>query len=415
MRRALAAAVWLLSLGGAAPSEAWRDDGPSGSEVPSSSVSPRRLAVSPVSTPLRLLYCITAYDRKQHVHLLQLFLSAVSMCEGGLQVEMILYTSDSNPYTTLQEAELRHIVQTCSGYSGGSIALEIRMCPAELKFEVTMLHRQDMLSRLDDFDVFVYAEDDVHVELRHVMAYYAASRKLEAVENGNKYVLGWQRFEKTGIGMGAEQVTWENNVDSWHAVEVGGELYLTMVNPHAGAWIAARDELKAMHAECAILRVTKTAGSFTRVRAGGWNMYLNCRRRKILPARHFAAFLVHHLPDKNWWTRSGCATTVPHLLAHMTDLVKRFDAGDRSMVCGDWWQDNFCRNELKVVRSAERKARFGVSGSCTVWRNVTDGREWVVQPDEDLKRAGAIVRAKEQAGKLALTQQKLELRASLQA
>jgi len=205
---------------------------------------------------------------------------------------------------------------------------------------MTMQHRHEMRKKLQDFDLFLYAEDDVHVELRHVLAFYAESLRLAAAPEGRKYVLGWQRFEKNGIGarrrrdarragggdrarragsrasrvddakrsagLGAEQVMWENGVDSYHAVEVGGRLYATMVNPHAGAWMvraavvflgpgdrggpaqATREELRQHHKQCHILNVPKTAGSFTRVRAGGWNLYLNCGRRKVLPVANRA-------------------------------------------------------------------------------------------------------------------------------
>ena len=349
---------------------------------------------------LRVLYCITAYDRKQHVHLLQMLGSVVSMCEGGLQVELVLYTADSNPYTSSQEAEMREILGGCSGFFGGSVTFKLLALPASLKFDMTMQHRHEMRNRIDDFDVFVYAEDDIHVEVRHVMTYYHEALKLQKADHGDKYVLGWQRFEKNGIGMGADQVMWENGVDSYHAVEIGGELYVTMVNPHAGAWIATRDELKQHHRQCHILSVPKTAGSFTRVRAGGWNLYLNCGRRKVMPVKNIANFLIHHLPDKNWWQRSECAIAVPALLDHMRQWRDAYAAGDRTMVCGDWWTDTFCRDEMQVVRSSERKKKYGVKGSCTVWRNRTSLRETINLPNEKMKRLGDIVKAKEAAAKV---------------
>ena len=211
---------------------------------------------------------------------------------------------------------------------------------------------------------------------------------------------------------------WENGVDSYHAVEVGGRLYATMVNPHAGAWMvraalvflgpgtarapaqATREELRQHHKQCHILNVPKTAGSFTRVRAGGWNLYLNCGRRKVLPVANFANFLVHHLPDKNWWQRSECAITVGTLLAHMEAWRAAYENGDRSMVCGDWWGDAFCRDEMQVVKSSERKKKYGVKGSCTVWRNRTSLKETINLPNEKMKRLGDVVKAKEAAGKL---------------
>lgn len=379
---------------------------------------------------LRLLYTITAYDRKQHIHLLQMLLAVVSMCEGGLRVRVVIYTADTHPYTPEQDAEMRQLASTCTGVLGGWFELKVVEKPASLRLEMTMQHRAEVKANLKNFDIFVYAEDDIYVELRHVLAYWKHSHILAAAPDGEKYMLGWQRFENTGISMGAQQAMWENGLDAWHAIEVGGELYVTMVNPHAGAWIATREELNALHKQCSILNIPRTANSFTRVRAGGWNMYLNCGRRKILPVADFPAFIVHHLPDKNWWQRSECVIIVPDLLAHLNDwhrrcvhlvlflLVtlarrtfckqktphRRFRRGDRSMLCGKWWE-KFCRDEMQVVPSSERKRRFGVQGSCTVWRNRTSGEETVIKPSERMKAAGAIMKAREAAARIEIKRQ----------
>ena len=327
------------------------------------------------------------------------------MCEGGLFVRVVLYTADTNPYTKAQKREIKQIEQTCTS----EMEIDIQEHPASLRLEMTMQHRIEVQKHLEDFDMFLYAEDDVHVELRHVMAYLRHSRKLMNAPNGAKYLLGWQRFEKTGIGLGASQIMWENGPDSWHPVEIGGELYATMVNPHAGAWIATREELQQLEKQCRILRVPQTANSFTRVRAAGWNMYLNCGRRKVLPLVDFPAFIVHHLPDKNWWQRSECAVLVPDLLDHFRHWISLYYThNDKSFLCGDWWSDSFCRDELQVVPAGERKRKYGMQGSCTVWRNRSTGVETVVQPNEDLRLAGAVMKARESAGRLELKRQKTE-------
>jgi len=365
------------------------------------SVQRARPALPTQKENLRLLFAIMAYDRKQHIHLLTMLCSALSMCEGGLRVTVLLYTADSNPYTVKETAELEALCGSCMS-SKGSLDLEIVELDAALKFDATMQHRKAFLRRIEDFDLFVYAEDDVHIELRHIAAYVKASDHLARSEDGHKYVLGWQRLERNGIGLGAEHVMWENGIDNYHGVEVGKRLYATMVNPHAGAWMATQAELKAHHKQCRILNIPKTAGSFTRVRAGGWNMYMNCGRRKVLPVRNFQNFLVHHLPDKNWWQRSECAVAVPDLLEHFRSWQHSYESGDRSMVCGRWWiKGDFCRDELEVVRAGERKKRFGIKGSCTVWRNRTSGAETITLPNEKMKRLSAIVQAKEDAGKRA--------------
>ena len=92
--------------------------------------APAAAAVASGPRNLRLLYCITAYDRKQHVHLLQMMGSVVSMCEGGLRVELVLYTADSNPYTAAQELEMRALLGGCSGHFGGSVDFVLKEEPA---------------------------------------------------------------------------------------------------------------------------------------------------------------------------------------------------------------------------------------------------------------------------------------------
>ena len=51
---------------------------------------------------------------------------------------------------------------------------------------MTMQHRHEFKKRLNDFDLFLYAEDDIHIELRHVMAYLAESKRLAAAPDGDK-------------------------------------------------------------------------------------------------------------------------------------------------------------------------------------------------------------------------------------
>mmetsp|Transcript_19009 Transcript_19009/g.28722 ORF Transcript_19009/g.28722 Transcript_19009/m.28722 type:complete len:340 (-) Transcript_19009:555-1574(-) len=334
-----------------------------------------------------------------------MMLSAVSMCEGGMKIRVVIYTADTNPYTQAQTEEFVSMTKSCTGLFGGSLEIEIEEHPATLRLEMTMQHRREVKKRLNDFDIFLYAEDDVLIEMRHVLAYYKYSKKLARAQNGQKYLLGFQRFEKSGIGMGAQQVMWENGIDSWHAVEIANELYVTMVNPHAGAWMATQAELRAMEEKCNALRILKTANSFTRVRAAGWNMYLNCGRRKVLPVADFANFIIHHLPDKNWYQRSECAVSVPQLVEHLNHWLYRFNHGDRSFICGDWWTDSFCRDQMKVVPAAERKRRFGVQGSCTVWRNRSSGEETVIAPNEQLRARGAVMKAREAAARLEMKKQ----------
>ena len=72
----------------------------------------------------------------------------------------------------------------------------------------------------------------MHIELRHVAAHVAESRVLEALPDGEKYILGMQRYENNGIGNGATQV-----MQSEIAGTVGWRFALLQICGPAEGWL----------------------------------------------------------------------------------------------------------------------------------------------------------------------------------
>ena len=85
----------------------------------------------------------------------------------------------------------------------------------------------------------------MHIELRHLAAHAVESLILAEQPNAERYLLGVQRYENNGIGMGHTQVIWENGIEAWYPVAIGEKLYLMVGNVHGGGWIATQAELKA--------------------------------------------------------------------------------------------------------------------------------------------------------------------------
>ena len=141
---------------------------------------------------------------------------------------------------------------------------------------------------------------------------------------------------------------------------------------------------------------------------------------QIIPLENYHSFLVHHLPDKNWRTRSECFFSVDQLgnqvlirsafilfcsdpkpscaCPQVRSWLQAFSQGRRDFLCGRWWDDTWCRKNIKVsqkggvvcmvlrgfispcmggagklqtVPAKERK----IKGSCPQWRNVSDGEK----------------------------------------
>ena len=190
----------------------------------------------------RVLFGITAFNRKQHVHLKQMVLAVVSMCEAGMDVTVLLYTADTNLYTDAETHEMEQL-GFCTRIQG-SVDIRILVRSAELQLKMTMEHRQEFKSMLDDYDLFIYTEDDMQVDFRHLTAYIAESHRLRNAAEGDKYLIGYLRYEENGISTGHTQVIWENSDDAWFPVEIDGKLYMMPQNVHGGLYVSTRDELK---------------------------------------------------------------------------------------------------------------------------------------------------------------------------
>ena len=103
---------------------------------------------------------------------------------------------------------------------------------------------------------------------------------------------------------------------------------------------------------------------------------------------------VHHLPNRNWWERSPCAARLADLANVIDDWLRRFDAGDSSFLCGDWWTPSYkCgRGVLRALGRAEAAERFG-GAACGVAHNATADSYTIRRPAEAALRAVAAKRA----------------------
>lgn len=59
-----------------------------------------------------------------------------------------------------------------------------------------------------------------------------------------RYLIGFQRYEENGVGLGHTQVIWENSADAWYPVEIAGRLFMVPQNIHGGLYVLSQEELK---------------------------------------------------------------------------------------------------------------------------------------------------------------------------
>jgi 2-polyprenyl-3-methyl-5-hydroxy-6-metoxy-1,4-benzoquinol methylase len=191
--------------------------------------------------------------------------------------------------------------------------------PDDNPFSLPFAHRQLFRERLDDFDLFIYSEDDTLLTSREYNAFLAAQANLEPNE-----IAGFLRFEQAPDG--ARTISTIHSFFRWlphTVVERDGELFAQHTNPHAAFFIATRDQLRRAfdsggfdvppHDER--LGFLETAAS---------DIYTQSGLTRLLPLDRIDDVLLHHLPNK-YIGKLGIPLAELH---QQIDALRRIHAGE---------------------------------------------------------------------------------------
>jgi len=280
---------------------------------------------------LRILYVVPMYDFKQYRHTETMMDSGRDLCEAGAKVSMIIQTTVEIIESMRKTFEQRLY---CAN-PAGSFDFEIENYDPEVKHRLSHKHRKVMYDRLDDYDIFIYSEDDMHVRPFHVALFLEETRILENAfpdmyskdYTGTRYIISnirWEsafdvedlkekraaneRLMKIKTLDDSSRVYWENFMKQYGVTEVAAGLgpYVTMKTFHTAMWILTKKQMLALQELChfdepecpyehCALRLWVSMNQFTQSTKKG-----ACGFTRVFPLHLTDAFAVHHLPDQNW-------------------------------------------------------------------------------------------------------------------
>jgi hypothetical protein len=168
--------------------------------------------------------------------------------------------------------------------------------------ELTLKHREIMVSKLNDYDIFLYAEDDILINENNIDSWLSIQKNLPS-----NFVCGFLRYEQK-----------ENNPYKFlfdthptHSIHrhgketieifkngflIDGEKYVEPYNIHQGCYILTRDMLnsvinsgKYLENENHYVGVLEGAAS---------NVFYKCGFVRVLPTKGIQKLLVHHSCNK---------------------------------------------------------------------------------------------------------------------
>lgn len=225
---------------------------------------------------MKLLVCISNYGEGQLSYLHQV-LSAYSEMKH-FSVDIILHTTQALDLSRfpIQQRQI--------------------LCDPVVGRDLAMFHREIMIESQNDYDLFVYSENDILISEQNLLTLCAATKNLP-----DPYAIGFIRYERNRKNPGDSELYLPDAHPSGGRVYKGevivnGVRYAKLRNLHQGCFVLTRDQLK---------RATKSRffsyynrGDPLNREVGATFVYIGCGLQKIIPVDLIDQLLIHHLPDK---------------------------------------------------------------------------------------------------------------------
>mmetsp|Transcript_32859 Transcript_32859/g.79873 ORF Transcript_32859/g.79873 Transcript_32859/m.79873 type:complete len:513 (+) Transcript_32859:97-1635(+) len=291
---------------------------------------------------LRILIAIAAFDFSQIPHLEEVLDSYQDLClSGASKVDVVIHSTVAYPVTLIDLWNTR-LLPACR--DNNVFTLTVALKSPSLRLHLVDCHRELFYEKIDDYDLFIYTEDDIRVPPRTVGAYMEETQRVEKIFGGSSsssslsskpsdFNVGIVRYEynypnnvviddKTRHAtQNVTRVYWEHGqypifpkaVDDIKVAELK-DTHLTMGNHHQGMFLATQSLLKAWKDRkgCDFDRIRDRPGhknkpsqpseGTQRVWMSSQMLYggRHCGVQQVIPIDSFGTLTVLHLPNKNY-------------------------------------------------------------------------------------------------------------------
>jgi 2-polyprenyl-3-methyl-5-hydroxy-6-metoxy-1,4-benzoquinol methylase len=176
-------------------------------------------------------------------------------------------------------------------------------------------HKQIFADRLNDYDLFIYSEDDTLVTESNIRAFVEVSEALPQNE-----IVGFLRFEKNSNGsMNYPEVHGHFHWDPESVRSRGKDVLAHFTNEHSACYVLTRQQLKRAIDSGGFL-VEPHQGVYDLLCSAATDPYTQCGFEKLICISRLDDFLVHHLPNKYVGTRFGVDD--PELRRQINSLLR---------------------------------------------------------------------------------------------
>jgi SAM-dependent methyltransferase len=164
--------------------------------------------------------------------------------------------------------------------------------PESNPWSLPFAHKRVFADRVDQYDLFLYTEDDIGVTEDNIQAFLRASADLKPDE-----LAGHVRYE-----LGQDGTVYLPDVHGafhWKPDSVrrrGSYMVAEYTNEHTGFYILTQAQLRTALASGGYLRGADE-GRYGMAETAATDPFTRCGFRKVIPISAFDEFLVHHMPN----------------------------------------------------------------------------------------------------------------------
>ena len=285
---------------------------------------------------VRILVAIASYDFQQFIHLEEVLDGYMDMCAAGAWVDVVIHETQPWSVATIDLMNTRLNCHNPSPTAGFTVTVSLRS--PSVRLNLVDFHRTLFYDRLEDYEVFIFSEDDLRVTPKTVAAYLYETSRVQQLVGGDfqraaEFNVGIVRYEynfppdvvitdKTRhASLNTTRVYWEH---SWHppipkAVDFVpqkelSDHYVHMQNHHQGMFIATRELLRVWRAKpgCEFDKIRQRPGAKNKPSQpieGTQRVWMSsqmlhgskhCNVQQVIPIDNFGQLNVLHLPNKNY-------------------------------------------------------------------------------------------------------------------
>jgi len=161
-------------------------------------------------------------------------------------------------------------------------------------------HKRIFAERLNEYDLFIYSEDDTLIRERNIRAFLALSKVLTENE-----IAGFLRYEESAEGkLNYPEVHGHFHWDPASLRSRGPYKLAHFTNGHSACYVITQAQLRRAIQSGGFL-VDAHEGRYDLLCTAATDPYTQCGFQRLIAISHLDDFLVHHLPNKYVGTTFG--------------------------------------------------------------------------------------------------------------